>query len=82
MVCYTKPDVWNMAVDDITMDKGEMIVSVIKNLICDAIVDVVDPEIRRMTIEDVVESFMAQIKKFAQAKPVVKFALAMPMMRP
>ncbi len=82
MVCYTKPDVWNMAVDDITMDKGEMIVSVIKNLICDAIVDVVDPEIRRMTIEDVVESFMAQIKKCAQAKPVVKFALAMPMMRP
>ena len=82
MVCCTNQDVWNVAVDDITITKGEVVISVIENLICDAVMEVTDPKIRRMTIEDVVGSFMAQIKKTAQAKPGVKFALAMPMMRP
>jgi hypothetical protein len=82
MVCCTNQDVWNVSVDEIKINKGEVIISVIENLICDALVGVTDPEVRRITIEDVVGSFMAQIKKCAQTKPGVKFALAMPMMRP
>ena len=82
MVNCTNQDVWNVAIDEVKMEKGEVIISVIENLICDALVGVTDPEIRKMTIEDVVGSFMAQIKKCAQAKPGVKFAIAMPMMRP
>jgi hypothetical protein len=82
MVNCTNQAVWNVAIDEIKMEKGAVIISVIENLICDALVGVKDPEIRKMTIEDVVESFMAQIKKCAHEKPGVKFAIAMPMMRP
>jgi hypothetical protein len=68
MVCCTNQDVWNVSVDDIKMEKGEIIISVIENLI--------------VIIEDVVGSFMAQIKKCAQEKPGIKIALAILMLRP
>jgi hypothetical protein len=71
LVCCTNQDVWNVAVDDITITKGGVVISVIKNLICDAIVDVTDQEVRRMTIEDVVGwSFMAQKKRLHRLNPV------------
>ena len=82
MVCCTNQDVWNVAIEEIKCDKGEVIISVIENLICDAVVGVTDPEVRKITIEDVVGSFMAQLKKCAQGKPEVKFGLALPMQRP
>ena len=82
MVCCTNQDVWNVSIDDIKFEKGEVIISVIENLICDAVVGVTDPAARLITIEDVVGSFLAQIKKCAQTKPEIKFALAMPMLRP
>ena len=82
MVCCTNIDVWNVALDDIKFEKGEVIVSVIENLICDALTGVTDPEVRKITIEDVVGSFMAQVKTTAQKNPGIKFALAIPMLRP
>ena len=69
MVCCTNQDVWNVSVDDIKMEKGEIIISVIENLICDAVLEVDNPEARKIIIEDVVGSFLAQIKKCAQDKP-------------
>ncbi len=82
MVPCTNQEVWNVKVDEIVMEKGEVIVAVIENLICDAVAGVTDPEVRKITIEDVVGSYMAQIRKCALGKPEVKFALAQPTLRP
>ena len=68
--------------DDIRMEKGEVIISIIENLICDAVVEVADPEARRIIIEDVVKSFLEQVRKCAFKNPGVKFTLVQPMMRP
>ena len=82
MVCCTNQEVWNVAVEDINFEKGEVIISVIENLICDAVAEVTNVEARNITIEDVIGSFMSQIKEMAQKKPEIKFALALPMLRP
>ena len=82
MVCCTNQDVWNVAVDDIKFETGEVIISVIENLLCDALDGVMDPEVRKLMMEDVVGSFMAQVKATAQKYPGTKIALATPMMRP
>ena len=75
-------DVCNTTVDDIKMEKGKVIVSIIENLICDAVVEVTDPVARKIIMEDVVGSFLAQVKKSANENPGVKFALVQPMARP
>ena len=82
MVRCTNQDVWNVALEDMSFEKGEVIVSVIENLICDAVAEVTNVEVRRITIEDVIGSFMAQVKTAAQGKPEVKFSLVLPMLRP
>ncbi len=45
--------------------KGKVIISVIENLICEAVAEVEDPVARKLVMEDVVGSFLAQIKKSA-----------------
>jgi hypothetical protein len=66
MVQCTNQIVWNVAVDDINFEKREVIVSVIKNLICDAVARVTDTEAWNIRIEGVTGSFMSQIKETAQ----------------
>jgi hypothetical protein len=82
MIGCTNLEVWSATVDDIRMEKGEVIISIIENLICDDVVEVEDPEARRIIIEDVVKSFLEQVRKCAFENPGVKFALVQPMMRP
>jgi hypothetical protein len=82
LICCTNIEVWNTTIDDIKMEKGEVIVSVIENLICDAVSEVTEPEARKIVIEDVVGSFLAQVKKCATEHPGVKFAMVGPMLRP
>ena len=82
LICCTNLEVWNTTIDDIKMDKGEIIVSIIENLICDAVVEVPDPEARTIIIEDVVGSFLEQIRRCALKRPEVKFALFQPTLRP
>jgi hypothetical protein len=82
MVPCTNQDVWNVSVENINFEKGEVIISVIENLICDAVAEVTNAEARNLTIEDVIGSFLSQIKEIAQKKPEIKFALAIPMLRP
>jgi hypothetical protein len=82
MIGCTNLEVWSTTVDDIRMEKGEVIISIIENLICDAVVEVADPEARRIIIEDIVKSFLEQVRKSAFKNPGVKFALVQPMMRP
>ena len=82
LTCCTNVEVWNNIVDDIKAEKGEVIISIIENLICDAVAEITDPEARKLIILDVIGSFLAQVKKCAQEHPGVKFALVQPMQRP
>jgi hypothetical protein len=82
MACCTNQDVWNVSIDDTKFEKGEVIMLVIENLICGTVVGVTVSAVRQITIEDVVGSFLAQIKKCVQTKPEIKIAVAMPMLRP
>ena len=82
LICCTNLEVWNTTIDDIKVEKGDVIISVVENLICDAVVEVVDPEARKIVIEDVVGSFLAQVKKCAIERPGLKFAMVRPMLRP
>jgi hypothetical protein len=72
MSCCTNLEVWSTTVDDIKMEKGEVI-SVIENLICDAVVEVADLKARGIIVKDVVRSFLEQVKKCALEHPGVKF---------
>jgi hypothetical protein len=82
MVCCTNQDVWNVAVNDIKHETGEVIISVIDNLLCDPLNGGMDPEVRKLMLENVVGSFMAQVKAAALKYPGTKIALATPMLRP
>jgi hypothetical protein len=54
----------------------------IEHLICEAMAEVEDPVARKLVMEDVVGSFLAQIKKITTENPGVKFGLVQPMSRP
>ena len=82
MIGCTNLEVWSATVDDITMEKGDVIISIIENLICDAVVEVADPKAKAIIVEDVVKSFLEQVRKCAAEHPGVKFALVQPMLRP
>ena len=82
LTCCTNVEVWNNIIDDIKAEKGEVIVSIIENLICDAVVEVTDPEARKLITIDVIGSFLEQVRKCAEEHPGVKFALVQLMQRP
>ena len=65
MIGCTNLEVWSATVDDITMEKGDVIISIIENLICDAVVEVADPKARAIIVEDVIKSFLEQVRKCA-----------------
>ena len=68
--------------DHFKIEKGKVIFSIFEILICVAVVEVTDPEVRKITVEDIVGSFMSQIKKCAATQPGVKFVLVQPMLIP
>jgi hypothetical protein len=82
VMCCTNQEVWNTVVDKIKMEEGEVVVIIIENLICHTVIEVVDPRVRKIMIEDVIGSFMAQIKKCALMHLNVKFALLQLIPRP
>jgi hypothetical protein len=82
MIGCTNLEVWSATVDDITMEKGDVIISIIENLICDAVVEVADPKAKAIIVEDVIKSFLEQVRKCAAEHPGVKFALVQSMLRP
>jgi hypothetical protein len=62
MICCTNLEVWNTTIDDIKMEKGEFIISIVENLICDEVLEITGPEARKIVIEDVVGSFWRKYK--------------------
>ena len=69
LVCCTNLEVWNNTIDDIKMKKGRVIVSVIENLICDAVAEVTDPEARGIVAEDVIGCFFGTSKELCSISP-------------
>ena len=82
MVNCTSKEVFAAALDNIENDKGEIIISVIENLLCDAVKDITDPEAMNNTLEEVIKDYLTRVQEAAKKHPNVKFAMAQPTLRP
>ena len=87
MVNCTNKEVLDAALDNIGKGKGEIIISVIENLLCDAVNDITNPELINSeainaALEEAFKCYLKKVKTAATSHPEVKFALAQPTLRP
>jgi hypothetical protein len=82
MVNCTSSEVFAAALDGIGEGKGQVIISVIENLLCDAVKDITDPEKLNNSLESAIKSYLNVVKEVAIKRPEIKFALAQPTLRP
>ena len=82
MIKCTTKEVLAVALDEIGDGKGEVVVSVIENFLCEAIRDITDPEMKNNALEKSIKDYLEMIKKTATKRPQTKFALARPTLRP
>jgi hypothetical protein len=78
----TNEKVFKVAMDEVTMDKGEVLISVIENFLADSVKLIRDEKIMEKALEDAIECYLNQIKKKAVEKPNVKFGVVQPLQRP
>jgi hypothetical protein len=82
MVGCTSKEVFATALDGIGPENGEVIISVIENLLCDAVRNLEDPDAVNSALEKTIKENLEMIESAANKKPDVKFALAQPTLRP
>ena len=82
MIKCTNKEVFKVALEQIGEGKGETTVSVIENLLCDAVRDINDSEAKNTALENSIKEYLETIKKAAIKRPEVKFALVQPTLRP
>jgi hypothetical protein len=82
MINCTSKEVFVAALDNIEEGKGEVIVSVLENLLCDAVKTLTDPEAINTALEGAIKKYLTTIAEAADKRPNVKFALAQPILRP
>ena len=82
MVKCTNREVFATALDSIDEGKGKVIISVVENLLCDAVKDITEPEAMNSALEAAIKGYLAMVKEIAIKKPGVSFALAQPTLRP
>ena len=82
LVKCTKKEVFAIALDEVGKEKGEVIISVIENFLCDAVRDLEDPEAKNTALEKTIQDYLGMVRMAAIERPEVKFALAQPTLRP
>ena len=82
MVNCTSKEVFMAALDNIGDGKGEVIISVLENILCDSVKEITDPEGMDAVLEGAIKEYLTLIKGAAAKRPEVKFALAQPSLRP
>ena len=82
MVKCTNKEVFAVALNSIGTGKGEVIISVIENLLCDAVNGITDPETKNNTLETTIKEYLEAVREAAYKNPEVKFALVQPTLRP
>jgi hypothetical protein len=75
-------EVFRVALDNIKERKGETIISVIENFLCDVVRDITDPEEMNSALENSVKESLALIKNTLEKNLEVKFAVANMTQRP
>ena len=78
----TNQQVFDVAMNDIKEGKGQVIISVIENLLCDAVRDIEDPKLMNEALENSIQGYLRQIDEVAKKNPNVKFAIVQPTLRP
>ena len=83
MLKCTKFELFRVALEELK-DEKEIIISVIENFVCDGVRKLQNPTPDQIdgSIEEVITSFMVDIKRAAKRLPSTKFALAQPILRP
>ena len=82
MVKCTKKETFVAVLDDIEKGKGEVVISVVENLLCDAIGGNTDPEAMNQILEEEIKTFLSIIKDVATKRQDLKIAVAQPTLRP
>jgi hypothetical protein len=82
MVNCTSSEVFAAALNGIGEGKGQVIISVIENLLCDAVKDITDPDELNNQLEHAIKNYLTIVKEVATKRSEVKFALAQPTLRP
>jgi hypothetical protein len=78
----TNQQVFDVAMSGIKENKGQVIISVIENLLCDAVRDIDDPKLMNEALEKSIQGYLKQVEEVAKKNPDVKFALVQPTLRP
>ena len=82
MVKCTKKEIFKTALDNIGDGKGEVVISVIENFICDAVNGITDPNEINKALEGIIGEYLALVQAAAEKRPQASFALTQPTLRP
>ena len=82
MVKCTKKEVFKTALDNLKEGKGEIIISVLENFLCDEVKGITDPSAMNDALEKIIKEYLALVKDAAEKRPDVKFALTQITLRP
>ena len=82
MVNCTSKEVFAVALENTGAGKGEVIVAVVENFLCEAARKSTDPEGMSQALETEIEAYLEMVKTASLKMPEIKFALAQPTLRP
>jgi hypothetical protein len=74
----TNQQVFDVAINGIKPNKGQVIILVIQNILCDAVKGIDKPEMMNAALKSTISNYLRQLKDVAEMNPVVKFALVKP----
>ena len=82
VVNCTNKEVFVAALDNIKTGKGELIISVLENFLCDAVKGLSNPEEMNAALDEMIKEYLTMVKVVAVRRPEVKIALAQLILRP
>ena len=75
--CSSK-EVFAVALSNIRVGKGEVIIAVVENFLCETVQNITDPEGMSKAMEKDIKEYREMVKTAKIKRPDIKFALAQP----
>ena len=82
VVNCTNKEVFVAALDNIKTGKGELIISVLENFLCDVVKGLSNPEEMNAALDETIKEYLTMVKVVAEKRPEVKIALAQLTLKP
>jgi hypothetical protein len=82
MVKCTNEEVFMVALCEIRSGKGNVIVSVLENILCESVSKIDNLEAINTALENLILEYLELVKTAANKMPDIKFTLAQPTLRP